>query len=285
MPESGRIIPTTAGVTPEAAEALGIPAGIEALPEADDNIPLYYGDDSPGDGVTQAETAFSDADYAEIFRNPPYEPPIADESVTAHPGEAMDAAIGADDTSRPSGDSDLIPPERRERKKPTTPVAGPPSLSDWQDFFSRIIIRFLCEWYVDYAFRGVDDSIVTDADLAKITLSKEDREIIARPFSEYANKNPWARKHGREIVALADSIESLVILGTWVSRVNRVSRKYKPKHQRQPRNGGASILSSNFVPRRETANEPDVPNEATGIRGTLNGRIHGGSIIDNPGGG
>jgi hypothetical protein len=88
------------------------------------------------------------------------------------------------------------------------------------------VFRFITEWYVDFVFRGIDDELVSDADAVKLLLTEDERRVIARPFAEYANKNPYLRKHGRQIVAFADSFESLVILGQWFSRVNRLARKY-----------------------------------------------------------
>jgi hypothetical protein len=120
---------------------------------------------------------------------------------------------------------------RRRRKNPEEPKAGPPNIDEWMDFFSRIVIRFLTEWYVDLIFRGIDEDDISDRDAAKLLLTEEERNTIARPFAEYANKNPYMRKHGRQIVAFADSFESVVMLGRWFARVNRVAKKYKPRKQ------------------------------------------------------
>lgn len=137
-------------------------------------------------------------------------------------GSLIDAAVADDD----EGKLNTRPFGKRRRKDDSGAKGTAPNAAEWEDFFSRIVIRFLTEWYVDIAFRGIDEDLVTEQDAAKLLLTEDERNVIARPFAEYANKNPFLRKHGRQIVAFADSFESVVILGQWFSRVNRVARKY-----------------------------------------------------------
>lgn len=160
----------------------------------------------------------------------------------------------------------------RRRKNPTEPKTTPPNLDEWMDFFSRIVIRFLTEWYVDMMFRGIDEDIVSESDAAKLLLTDEERDSIARPFAEYANKNPFMRKHGRQIVAFADSFESIVMLGRWYMRVNRIARKYRPRkpvHTHVERMNGANSNGYN----------------GQGAQGTTGGTIPNGFGVYNPGSG
>lgn len=154
------------------------------------------------------------------------------------PGDAIDAEIISESMITPNSPTmgKLIEEEsitkgfgRRRRKNTGDPKSSPPNTDEWMDFFSRIVIRFVTEWYVDAVFSGLDEDLVSEADAEKLILTEEERDTIARPFAEYANKNPFMKKHGRQIVAISDSFESIVILGRWFSRVNRVARKYKPK--------------------------------------------------------
>lgn len=183
-------------------------------------------------------------------------------------GDIVDDAISEDTDTKP-----LIPVDKPSRDKPKS---GPPTGDEWLDFFSRVCLRFITEWYVEQvAFRGVDEDAVSDRDAAKLYLSKEERDTIAVPFAEYANKNPFMRKHGRQIVAFSGSFESLLILGTWFARVNRISRKYKPKHRRPVK---AKVENLNGTNGQGASPE-------YGASGTLGGRIPEGPYgIFNPGG-
>lgn len=143
------------------------------------------------------------------------------EPVTPDPDKAIDAEIQEDPDKL-----SIHPFGNRNRKDDGRAKSGAPNVDEWLDFFSRIVIRFLTEWYVDFTFRKIDENLVTDSDAEKLLLTEDERNVIARPFAEYANKNPYLRKHGRQIVALADSFESMVIMAQWFARVNRIARKY-----------------------------------------------------------
>jgi hypothetical protein len=147
-------------------------------------------------------------------------------------GPMIDAAIQAPEIVPAEEDKPLVDPEKPQREALKT---GPPSGDEWLDFFSRIVLRIGTDLYVDFAFRGIDDSAVSDSDLARIKIRKEERDSIARPFAEFATKNKTLRKHGRQVVALTDSIESLMSLGIWMRRVNRIAKKYRPEKQKQVR--------------------------------------------------
>lgn len=163
--------------------------------------PAYYDDPSP-------ETVF-----AQEAMDPAPEP---------EPGNVVDSNLSRAD------------PEKTPK---TTAAAGPPKLDDWMDFFSRVVFRTFSDFYVDFTFRGVDEDAVSEADVAKLKLTQEERQEIAAPLASYANKSKFMRKHGRMIIAGADSIDALIILGMWMARVNRVAAKYKPAKVKKVRNG------------------------------------------------
>jgi hypothetical protein len=161
-----------------------------------------------------------------------------DEPPTPDVGSVIDNAIHVE-----SSPVEVAKPEppittgfgRRRRKNPGDPKKTAPDTDEWMDFFSRIVIRFLTEWYVDWMFRGIGEDSVTDIDAAKLALTEDERDVIARPYAEFANKNPFLKKHGRQIVAFSDSFESTVILGKFFMRVNRIARKYKPQEKKPQR--------------------------------------------------
>jgi hypothetical protein len=123
------------------------------------------------------------------------------------------------------------PPKFIEEKPPPSdkPKAGPPTLDEWQDFFARVVFLTLAEWYVSWCFRGVDEGLVTDEDLKRCQLDRDERKAIALPLSELANKSTVARKHGRQLIAFFESAEAFILIGMWMSKVHRVARKYKPQ--------------------------------------------------------
>ncbi len=134
-------------------------------------------------------------------------------------------------------------PPRFEEKPPPSdkPKAGPPTLDEWQDFFARVVFLTLAEWYVSWAFRGIPDDVISDEDLARCTLSRDERKAIALPLSELANKSSVARKHGRQVIAFFESAEAFILVGMWMAKVHRVAAKYKPpkggrKHERMAEN-------------------------------------------------
>jgi hypothetical protein len=235
------------------------------------------GVDSGSELLFSVSTDISDGTNPEEFYAPEF---ITETDIPeARPGDAIDAAIEAEPTSSKAVQKPEPPITHgfgnRRRKNPGEPKTRAPDADEWMDFFSRIVIRFGTEWYVDAMFRNIDEESVDAADAIKLLLTEEERDIIARPFAEYANKNPFLKKHGRQIVALSDSFESVVILSRWFSRVNRVARKYRPK---KPAKAHVERLG-------ETHNGNGRSREAgpTGPDYT-NGLIPNGYSIFNPGG-
>jgi hypothetical protein len=141
----------------------------------------------------------------------------------ANPGSVVDSNLDK------SGD-----PEKPQK---TTAAAGAPKLDEWMDFFSRVVLRTLCDFYVDFAFRGVDEDAVSPGDVERLKLSQEERQEIAAPLASYANKSKLMRKHGRMIIAGADSVDALIILGMWMARVQRIAKKYRPVKVKKVSNG------------------------------------------------
>jgi hypothetical protein len=168
------------------------------------------------------------------------QPVTADTGPAAdNPGDIIDAEIVDEDEHPQSKLKSRVDEKRRDNTDETGPSSGPPKVDEWLDFFSRIILRAASDWYIDKAFRGIDEDKLSEREVARIQLNAPERDRIARPFAELANKTKFTRKHGRSIIATADSIESLWALGMWFSRVNRIAMKYKPRHSKPPiRTGG-----------------------------------------------
>lgn len=147
-------------------------------------------------------------------------------------GDVIDAEIVEDEEETPeSKPADRTGRSRRGAKDrpPRDAKTGPPNLDEWVNFFSRVVLRVTTEWYINYAFRGVDEEMLTDREVERLAMTDEERQMIAVPFAEISNKSKFMRKHGRMIVASGDAFNALVVLGAWASRVNRIASKYKPK--------------------------------------------------------
>lgn len=162
----------------------------------------------------------------------------------------------------PDGDTidaaqpEIEQPAERGRKRRTQdagtarePKAGPPSLDEWSNFFSRVVLRVGTEFYITMAFRGVDEDVLSERDVERLAMTDEERALIAVPFAELSHKSKLMRRHGRMIVASGDALNAVVVLGMWTSRVQRIAAKYKPK---QPRskvtlNGSSGQSTTNAV--------------------------------------
>lgn len=142
----------------------------------------------------------------------------------------------------------------------TEPKSGPPSLSEWQDFFARFVIRLLVEGYLALVLGDVFDELSPqEADLIK--LSKEDMARMGAPLATVANSSKFARKHGRTIIAFADTYESVLEIFFWMHRVNKIARKHK--RARQPKNQTRVITPEQFYPPEGNPNvQPDGSNSS-----------------------
>jgi hypothetical protein len=132
--------------------------------------------------------------------------------------------------------SDLESQSASRVEKPDKVAAGdpgkakstPPSVGEWQDFIGRIVLRTVLDAYVTWMLKDVE---LTEREEAYIHLSKDDLKEIAAPFASFANKQPYLRKHGRTIIAAADSWEAIVTLMIWMRRVNKIARRHAPERK------------------------------------------------------
>lgn len=104
---------------------------------------------------------------------------------------------------------------------------GIPDVNEWMSFWSGTAIRLLTDFYIELAFSGVDEDIISPGDYQRIKLKIDERNRIARPFAEFSHKSKFMRKHGRSIIASGESIDAILMLGMWFARVNRIAWKYK----------------------------------------------------------
>lgn len=118
------------------------------------------------------------------------------------------------------------PPETKDSDKAKS---SPPRIDEWQDFFSRIVIRSACNYYIELAFRGIDEDLLTDREIERIKMQQDERDRIAKPFAEFCCKNKYMRRHGRLIIASGGMSDSLIALGMWQHRVNRIAKKYRTR--------------------------------------------------------
>lgn len=139
-------------------------------------------------------------------------------------------------------DSELVGEEGEKKDKPLVRETRPtkknargtaPTAIEWQDWFSNVLIRYATDYYLSFAFRGIDEDIVSERDLNRINLSKEERHRIAEPLAEFASKSSIGKKYGRTLISTTGSLESLVTLGMWASRVSRIARKYRPERTKK----------------------------------------------------
>jgi hypothetical protein len=163
-------------------------------------------------------------------------------------------------------------PRLRQKTQPPPPPREAnkniPSIDEWLDFFSRIFLRVACDWYISFAFRGIDEEWLTDREVDRLQLSDEERQRIAVPLAELSNKSKVMRKYGRTIVASGGAFDALVTLGTWTSRVNRIAAKYRKR----------------VVPGKVTNERTGSSQQEAGAEGANGGRVGGSWTIVNPGG-
>jgi hypothetical protein len=231
MALTGRIRPPAAGITPEAAEALGMD-NPEDLPELDE--------------------ASLNAEPGDVEAEP--EPPLFTET-----GDYIDE------------------PRLRQKALPTPPPRdaskGIPQLDEWLDFFSRIFLRVICDWYISFAFRGIDGEVLSDREVDRLQLSAEERKRIAVPLSELSYKSKLMRRHGRTIIASGGAFDALITIGMWASRVNRIASKHRPK-----------VAQGKVYPHGSSGSATPANGAAAGAEGANGGRVAGEWTIYNPGG-
>jgi hypothetical protein len=160
------------------------------------------------------------------------------EDLTETTLDAAVSVIGASDEP-PKGALERYKERRKGKREPTDakgkgPSTGPPTAKEWQDFLGGSVLRIATELYLMATlFKYIDESELTSRERELVKLTKEDLADIAAPMATVASKNSIARKHGRSVIALADSAESLIDLVIWMRRVNRIAKKYRPKDAKQ----------------------------------------------------
>lgn len=248
-----------------------------SLTDQDDDI----GSDDELIQFVQSDTGLFDASIADAIQFST--PDDDDEPVTRNVGDAIDEAIKTAEipvSTAPAKREPITETHgfgKRRSKTSDKPKGTAPNVDEWMDFFSRIVIRFATEWYVDYVFRGVSEDSISDIDAAKLALTDEERDIIARPYAEFANKNPFLKKHGRQIIAFSDSFESTVILGKFYMRVNRIARKYRPERSKHR-------PTVKIRPERTHTHDERSGQSSQSANGSWDGPIPAGYPIVNPGG-
>jgi hypothetical protein len=201
-------------------------------------------------------------------------------------GDMVDALLGNAREGEPASPPDGGSPSRNrvsrlrkvpdgdDTREPRDATGKPPTLDEWVSFFGRVVLKTTCDFYIDFAFRGIDEDMVNERDLDRITMTDEERKIIAVPLAELSNKSKFMRKHGRTMVASGDAIRALVVLGAWSSRVNRIAAKYRPKKP-------PVIKINGMSPNGNLGQDQEQAAYATGAG---NGRVPNGFRVYNPGG-
>jgi hypothetical protein len=133
-------------------------------------------------------------------------------------------------SSEPLSAAPLV--EKPERLSEPEAKSGPPSLSEWQDFFGRFVIKLLVDGYLYLVLGDLLDEL-TPSEAKQIQLSKEDMQELAAPLASLSNKSRFMKKHGRGIIAAADSYESIFTLLMWMRRVNRIAKRHRKMKQPQ----------------------------------------------------
>lgn len=188
-------------------------------------------------------------------------PPLAGTLVNAEPSESSNQ-------------------NRRSRLKSDRPEPGNdeasgkiPSVDEWKRFTSNVVLRVLTDWYIEWAFRGIDEDLISDREAGRIKLAEDERNRIARPFAEVAYKAKFTRKHGRMIIASGDTLDAFLQMGIWYSRVSRIAAKYRrlqrdfEKNGMHPQAPAAQETSENVPPpfvHNPPVNNQEVNNERSG---------------------
>lgn len=178
-------------------------------------------------------------------------------------GDTVDAEVIPDPDTQPLPAIGRGRGRKTRDDEPRSAKAGAPSLDEWERFFSRVVMRCIQKWYINWAFRGIDEDLLTEREIDRLDLTDDELSLIAVPFAELSTKSKFMRKHGRMIVASGDAFNAVVVLGAWMSRVNRIAGKYKPKHAKPVR--GEVYTNGSSGPGSATPNGAHV--------GATNGRI------------
>lgn len=219
----------------------------------------------PNSGLTEEAKAALLQQDPSLAEEPQEFPDISSEGIDAQ----TSLPLFTEDTGDFIDDSRL-----RTKPQPTPPPRdaskGIPALDDWMDFFSRIFLRVVCDWYISFAFRGIDEELLSNREIDRLQLTEEERKRIAVPLSELSYKSKLMRKHGRTIIASGGAFDALITMGTWASRVNRIASKYRPR-----------TVKGNVYERSGPDAQAGEGDEAAGSNG---GRVGRQWTVYNPGG-
>jgi hypothetical protein len=185
------------------------------------------GDVAADDFPTGPIPVVSEADFSIAGGNmpPPEDSPAGftfRESDAGAAGDAVDSAIPEEGNVLP------LRERNRQRSREDKAKAGPPTLAEWQDFLADVVIRSGTDYYVEWAFREIPDELLTDREVLSLRLTDDDCDKVAKPVAELFNKLEFTRKYGRLVMAGSGTLESVVVLGRWFARVNRIAAKHRP---------------------------------------------------------
>lgn len=136
-------------------------------------------------------------------------------------------------------------------KKPATPppTLKAPDFTEWADFLGTVVFRWAARAIAAFILRGIDRDIITPEDKEDIDLDDEQLAALGKPFAHMAVRSQFMTKHGRAIIDSKDGIEAAVIMFMWMGRVNRVARKYRPRHaHKRERTESESVGSGETIP-------------------------------------
>lgn len=172
-------------------------------------------------------------------------------------------------------DGEVIDEPGSRRLKSDTPASldrgaksGVPNIDEWMHFFSKVVIRLSTDFYIDYAFRDVDEDALSEREIERIRLTDVERDRMARPFAEYSNKSKFMRKHGRMVIASADSIDAVIQMGMWFSRVNRIAAKHRGTRVRRAARQQAARPAPIFRPQPRQPAQPEFVDRSDDNVGT-----------------
>ncbi len=130
-------------------------------------------------------------------------------------GQGYDESASADDD-----DSD--------RKEPRSATNRAPNAAEWQDFIGGTVLRLLTEGYLYlFLYRYIDENDLSPREREAVRLTKQELRDMAAPMASVAAKSKIGKKHGRTIIASAESYESIIDMFFWMRRVNKISAKYR----------------------------------------------------------
>ena len=203
------------------------------------------------------------------------EEPDIDLVIGEEQGNPFDVPIGQplfDEFESGDGiDDSRLRQKVEDTPSPRDAKPGIPSLDEWLDFFSRILLRVACDWYIDFAFRGVSEDSLTDREIDRIQMTEEERKRIAVPLAELSHKSKLMRRHGRTIIASGGAFDAIIALGAWTRRVQRIARRHK-----------THTVAGRVVNERTGQGTPSSGGGA--YAGANGGLVNGGVTIVNPGG-